>query len=326
MKLPHPFIQLPLRFDAARLAAEAQAIEEAHWRPHPDKIPGNSMLPLIAANGDPTDESFVGAMRPTPLLERCSYFWQVLAALGVTIGRTRLMRLAGHAEVGRHADQGYYWVDRVRVHIPVVTQPTVRFECGDAAVNMGAGECWIFDTWRLHRVINDNDDERIHLVVDTVGGEAFWRLAAVGRVPGGSERPDWAPAVVAFEEHAPRPQLELENFNVPDVMSPWELESRIGFLFREVGQHPNLPTLQQHAALFVRDWRVLWAKHGARGDDVAPYKRKLEQFMGAIQGAAAQIHLPNRVNLYGAIVAMIAQVAVTARGEKRSAVAMSDHA
>ena len=63
------------------------------------------------------------------------------------------MRLSGHAEVTPHADIDYYLREHVRVHVPIVTQPTVRFACGDAEVNMAAGECWIFDTWRMHHVV-----------------------------------------------------------------------------------------------------------------------------------------------------------------------------
>ena len=46
---------------------------------------------------------------------------------------------------------------------------------------MGPGEVWIFDTWRLHNVLNPPGAERIHLVVDTVGSDAFW---AMTRDPG----------------------------------------------------------------------------------------------------------------------------------------------
>lgn len=42
-----------------------------------------------------------------------------------------------------------------------VTQPTVRFVCGGETVNMAAGECWIFDTWREHNVFNDASEHRI---------------------------------------------------------------------------------------------------------------------------------------------------------------------
>ena len=81
---------------------------------------------------------------------------QVLASIGATWGRTRLMRLSGQARSPRTSTSNYYWRERVRVHVPIVTQPTVRFTCGDAEVNMRAGECWIFDTWRMHNVVNDH--------------------------------------------------------------------------------------------------------------------------------------------------------------------------
>ena len=98
----------------------------------------------------------------------------MLDSIGGTWGRTRLMRLAGNAEVMPHVDVNYYWRERVRVHVPIVTQPTVRFSCGGAQVNMRAGECWIFDTWRPASRGQRSRTARIHLVADTVGGAAFW--------------------------------------------------------------------------------------------------------------------------------------------------------
>ena len=102
------------------------------------------------------------------------------------------MRLSGRAEVTSHFDLNYYWRERVRVHVPIVTQPTVRFVCGGAQVNMRAGECWIFDTWSKHNVYNDDALARIHLVADTVGGDGFWHLVrgsgARSRIPGWTPR------------------------------------------------------------------------------------------------------------------------------------------
>lgn len=118
MKLPVPFIRLPLSFDAQALAAEIAAIDEGDWRPHPQGFPGNSMLPLVAVKGDPADEGFAGPMAPTEHLRRCPYLTQGIASLGAIVGRTRLMRLAGQSEVTRHADQ-----------VPVVT----RRRCGSNA-------------------------------------------------------------------------------------------------------------------------------------------------------------------------------------------------
>ena len=51
-------------------------------------------------------------------------------------------------------DTNYYWMHHVRVHIPAVTYPEVKFLCLDQEVHMAAGECWIFDSWKKHNVIN----------------------------------------------------------------------------------------------------------------------------------------------------------------------------
>ena len=103
MKLQVPFIQLPLLFDAEALAREVLAIDESWWRPHPDRLPGNSMLPLVAVDGDPGNEAFAGQMHPTPHLQACPYLQQVIASLGATVGRSRLMRLSGQEYVDMYA-------------------------------------------------------------------------------------------------------------------------------------------------------------------------------------------------------------------------------
>ena len=137
MKLHVPFVQLPVQFDAARLLAEIEALGPDRWIDHPQKFPGNFALPLIAVNGDPTSDAIAGPMRPTPALAECPYLMQVLHRLGAVWGRTRLMKLSGHAEVTPHTDLSYYWRERVRVHVPIRTKPNVRFYCGDTDVNMG---------------------------------------------------------------------------------------------------------------------------------------------------------------------------------------------
>ena len=190
MKLQVPFLQLPVSFDAQALAHEIAQVDESHWRPHPNKLPGNSALTLIATNGEPDNDDLAGDMRPTPVLEQLPRVKEVLSALGATWGRSRLMRLSGQAEVTAHVDTNYYWRERMRVHVPVTTTPDVRFQVGDAETNMKAGECWIFDTWSRHRVINGNDSTRIHLVADTVGGAGLWDLISRGR-PAGRSIPGW---------------------------------------------------------------------------------------------------------------------------------------
>lgn len=312
MKLQVPFVQLPLQFDADRLAREMRALGSDPWREHPQKFPGNFALPLISAHGDPDSNATAGPMRPTAYLEQCPYLMQVLARLGAVWGRTRLMKLSGQAEVTPHADINYYWRERVRVHVPILTWPTVRFLCGDAEVNMKAGECWIFDTWREHRVINGADDERVHLVADTTGSPAFWDLVNRGRAPGRAAAPEWrtdfVPAL-AGPDTLPR----YEGTNAPDVMTPWELREHMQFLLRDIVPHPGIPAVQQHAAGFLTHWHALWAEHGAGRSAWPLYRSLLEEFENAVEPATDQMLLVNGSIFFQALRAMITTVALADR-------------
>jgi hypothetical protein len=306
MKLQFPFIQLPLSFDAPALAAEIAALGEGAWKPHPNNLPGNSMLPLVSVGGDADNEAFAGPMQPTPALERCPYLRNTIASFGAVVGRSRLMRLAGQAEVTRHVDTGYYWAERTRVHVPIVTQPSVRFECGDAAINMGEGECWIFDTWRQHRVLNDARQSRIHLVVDTVGGAEFWNLVARGK-PHHMTMPDWTADRVSPGGGA---TFACESNNVPAVMTPWELNTHFGLLFGESPEHPNNGFLRGAAQKLLRAWRGLWAQYGEAVEGRAAFRDALRRFMEEVRDPGSDVVLRNDVDWYTAMLTLVASNAV----------------
>lgn len=309
MKLQVPFIQLPLLFDAALLSEEVAALGEEVWRDHPQKFPGNSMLPLLAVAGDPANESFAGQMAPTPELLRCPYLMQTIESLGAVIGRTRLMRLAGQAEVTRHVDQGYYWTDRVRVHVPVLTQPTVRFECGGHVIHMAAGECWIFDTWREHRVENDATQSRIHLVVDTVGGNGFWELVARGRNHHAADQVNWHPRLVT--PTAIRASLECERYNIPTVMTPWEIHYRLNGLLDEADPHsPLTRDARKLVGEFFLAWRALWVQYADSGDGAERYQDCLYRFIQGIPPSLAQIPLRNGTRWIDGVLALVGKFAV----------------
>ncbi len=310
MKLPFPFIQLPLQCDPLALQWEIEALGEAAWRPHPQKFAGNTMLPLLAVGGDPANETFDGVMAPTAELERCPYLMQVMASLGATLGRTRLMRLAGQAEVAPHVDRAYYWAERVRVHVPIVTQPTVRFECGEEVINMAAGECWIFDTWRRHHVVNDASQSRIHLVVDTVGGARFWDLVQRGR-PNRRQAQGWQPAMVSPETPARRPVLVCEHFNVPDVMSPWEVDYHLRQLLADADPgDPHLRIAHAEIQRLFQHWRGLWARFGDSGEGKDEYWNALEQFVQRLPQPVANIRLRNGTLWIEGILARVAKTSV----------------
>ena len=314
MQLPTEFIQLPLRFDAARLAAEISALGESPWCAHPQGFAGNDALPLVAAGGDPDNDATAGAMAPTPALRACPYLRQVLASLGSTIGRTRLMRIVGDGEVQPHADISYYWWERVRVHVPVVTSPQARFQCGARAVNMAAGECWIFDTWREHRVSNPQPEARIHLVIDTPGSAHFWALAAAGRDPFAERGAAFVATEIRFDA-VQDPALRYERVNRPRVMSPWELATIAAWLEAEIereapGTAAARAQVRAALAALTQDWRSLWSAYGASGDGIAEYRALLERLLTSTSAATEGLHFSNKVALHTALRSLIDEAAL----------------
>ncbi len=292
MKLPKPFYRLPVRFDVHRLRAEVAALPDSAWAMHPNEIKGNSSLRLISVNGGENDD-VDGAMLPTPHLVQSPYIRQVLASFGVVWSRSRLLKLSPFASVPQHADINYHWFTRVRLHIPIVTHPDVRFFCGNEAVHMAGGEAWIFDNWRLHRVENPVDAERIHLVADTSGSASFWQFAAQGA----------SPAATAFEHRydaARDAQPLTERTVLRPVMPPAEVDLLLLDLQAELiaapgAPHPDL-VLRYSALLdsFRRDWRQLYQLFGEHPSGWAEFTKLRDSVRLASREQAE--HLTMRTN------------------------------
>ena len=140
---------------------------------------------------------------------------------------------------------------------------------------MAAGEAWIFDNWREHKVENPTADARIHLVADTAGTSAFWRMVAKGsrrtstsRTRRRSSSPSIPPA---------RPRLLIERFNAAPVMPPAEVEQLAFDLLADLAPADARPESAAAVGRFVNamiefchDWRSLWSLHGDAPGDGAP--------------------------------------------------------
>ena len=268
MELSQSFIRLPFAFDAARLATEAAALPDAAWMPHPSGMKGNSAAALISRDGGDND-AFDGPMAITPHLRQCAYAQQAMASFGEVLGRSRLMRLAPGCEVAAHVDFNYHWHSRVRIHIPVVTDPAVIFHCGGAQVHMAAGQCWLFNSWRRHRVVNDAAITRIHLVIDAAGSSRFWRLVREmeARDPlADAEEITQRSQSVRFDPHW-RGGIATERYNTAPVMAPGELDALAAALVRDFEAHPGndrqlVERYKSILADFCKDWREAWHLHG----------------------------------------------------------------
>jgi len=282
MKLEAPFIKLPFRFDAARLQEEVAALPAGAWVRHPNNLDGNSALRLITVGGGENDD-VAGPMAMTPHLKVSPYLQQVLAHFGVVWSRSRLMKLGPGATVPMHTDINYHWHHRVRLHIPIVTTPEVKFFCGDQVVNMAQGESWIFDNWRTHKVENGSDIERIHLVADTTGNSRFWDMAHAAATQ------DIPPQTVPFQPGA-RVGIATEQHNVYRVMPPSEIDDLLRDLVEEtVSLKPGeagreeMGRYQRLLYGFRQDWRQLWSLFADGDRGIPHYRKRLEMLLQQVQ-------------------------------------------
>ena len=266
MKLPHPFYLLPIRLDVQRLQQEVNSIPEAAWQAHPTGFKGNSSIRLISANGQENDD-MVGKMEMTPWLEKLPYIRQILATLGLTWSRSRLMRLAPGAIVPRHSDVSYHWRNRMRFHMPVITAPEVQFECNGDTVHMESGSVWTFDNWLPHSVKNESNITRIHLVADSVGNAKLWQsLKSCNYTPGGDTK-HFQP--LAWQSNTAMAALKTELSEPHEVMHASEVELLIKEYLEDLpldtaNPHTNEINQQWQQVLtnLNADWRELWAMYG----------------------------------------------------------------
>jgi len=283
VKLDSEFYRMPLWFDVARMIEEVAAFKEHEWRNHPSDYTGNTALILISRNGEQNDD-FVGPMKPVPAIELCPYIKQVLASLKTVFGRSRLMRLAPHSEVPRHADINYHWKNRVRIHVPIITHPDIQFVCGEKSVHMAAGEAWIFDAWKQHTVINPTDVLRVHLVADTSGTPEFWRMVENSEKPFDSGQQNISESKFIPFEPEKQVSLVCEQFTHPAIMSPGEVDALIMDLISESvgGQQREVDAFIQLLHRFRQYWRCAWQTYG-------PTEQGVRHFQTIIEGARAQL-------------------------------------
>lgn len=309
MKIDRPLLKLPRLYDAARLAAEIGKLPSSAWLPHPGRVVGNDAVPLITPNGAITN-AFAGPMAPTEHLLACPYILDIMSDIGAVWGRSRLMGLAAGAVVPEHVDVGHYWRTHLRIHIPVITNPKVVFTCEGEMVNMAAGECWIFDSFRIHDVFNGGSDKRIHLVLDTVGGEKLWDLM---REAGSVDRNSLELRGVepGTTDHA---QIRYEHVNTPEVMSVWEVRCHVNFLLDQAPRAEPYDKVVGALDRFQHHWGALWAEFGTDPDGLPHYQRALSDIRTLLgREGTSRIVLPNGVSLDRALNELVFMAAAPAR-------------
>jgi Aspartyl/Asparaginyl beta-hydroxylase len=171
-------LKLGLRFDAAAMRRELDGLDASDWIDHfvpqnydgtwsvlPFRAPAGARHPIQTIYSDPSCDTFVD----TPLLARCPYFQQILGRFQCPLHAVRLMKLTPGSTIRPHADLDLAAeLGRVRLHIPVTTNPDVEFRLNGEPIAMDEGECWYLRLSDTHSVANGGRTDRVHLVIDAL--------------------------------------------------------------------------------------------------------------------------------------------------------------
>lgn len=304
MRIDRPFLKLPRQFCPERLAAEAAALPQSAWVAHPTNYEANDAVLLVTPEGEQV-QSLAGPMAPTIHLKHCPYIMEVMAELGGPWGRSRMMGLDPGGRVPMHIDTNYHWRTHMRIHIPVVTNPEVKFTCGGETVHMAAGECWTFDSFLPHTVANDGPTKRVHLVLDTVGSGPLWDLVEQSK-----SNPAAAPKPHNPGDSAGR-ELRFERHNVPKIMSPWEMRCHIAHVREQAPAEPTVDQVFAELDRFASAWAGAWAQFETSADGIPAYKQLIIEVQQALKRiGGGQLQISNGLPLYGVLTALIFRMAI----------------
>lgn len=85
---------------------------------------------------------------------------------GVELGRVMVVNLKAGGAIDEHYDDGAYAAYYDRFHIVLSSDDGNEFHCGGEEKRMRAGEMWQFNHHIMHRVLNQSNADRVHLIID----------------------------------------------------------------------------------------------------------------------------------------------------------------
>jgi hypothetical protein len=170
---------------------------------------------------------------------------------------------------------------------------------------MRAGECWVFDTWRPHDVSNGGGATRVHLVLDTDGGERLWDLIEEAEPGTGTRTPATHSADIG--------SLKFEQVNAPGIMTPWEVASHIALIAAEADESALAQAVVKRLGRFEAGWAAAWAQFGPSPAGESEYRRLLVEVQTDLDSiGGGTLRLRNGVSLYRQLALLIFNMALPA--------------
>jgi hypothetical protein len=162
-----------IAIDPSRMRTEYEAVvAQSSWRQQNLYMnPGWEGIALFSLSGRSDDLTLVRhtPVQRTPAGVLCPYICEeVLPQFGARWLRVAFYKLEAGKRIGEHRDlvhDGFHRVT-VRIHLPVVTNEQVLMYVDRRAYYFAPGTAWYFDPTARHKVENNSNEDRIHLMAD----------------------------------------------------------------------------------------------------------------------------------------------------------------
>jgi hypothetical protein len=166
-------------FSVPKLRADLRSARRSEWLP---VLPGESRTgwrgaALRSHDGKATTLDYGASNRDTPLMQELPYLREVVNFFQCELRRVRLLTQLPGAFIGEHTDiSAQEAMLEARLHVPIVTNKSVKFRVGGQDIFMRPGELWYIDVSQPHSAANQGRTARVHLVVDCVMNDWLQRL------------------------------------------------------------------------------------------------------------------------------------------------------
>jgi kumamolisin len=173
-------VRLPLRVDAARLAAELDRLPDGAWsRAGRDPIVQASVESFFAI-GQPRGPRPVPP-EDRPPLAHLPYLRELLRErIAAAPTRAIVARLLPHGFIPIHTDTPRFFRGTIRLSLQVAADGAQRLYCNGLWYDMAPGEVWAIDNLRPHAVRNRSQSARINVIADYVPSDELVRTLAAG--------------------------------------------------------------------------------------------------------------------------------------------------
>lgn len=192
-------VRLPLQLDAAKLAAEVDALPGSLWGTQGGRVGVHRAAEALFLRG------YAPAQGALPIEDReplalLPYAREIIEQLiPAPAQRCLLARLPGGATIDPHIDRAPYFYKTLRLHFPVETHDQAWMIAGSLCYLMKPGEAWVLNNSGTHAVWNaDPQRSRTHMICDFLPTPALLQMLAAG------ER-DLGRRVEAVERHFATP-------------------------------------------------------------------------------------------------------------------------